>query len=282
MQRLGRVARGNPFAKAAVEVALLDAWGRAAGVPMSALIGGGRMREELPVRWALSAEDVGAIREEVQAKKGAGHRAFKLKMGAVPAAEDIERVAAIAKAVGPECSLLVDPNGAWNEPTARRSVAALEEIGVDWIEQPVPAARPNAMTRLTGGRTRAAVLADESVCTPADAFDVARRHAADAVAVKVGKSGGPLAAQRVAATAAAGGLACYGGTALETSVGTAAALHLFSGIPRLEECELVGPALLNGHVATDPLVPKGGALRVPEGPGLGVEIDETALERFRP
>lgn len=280
MQKFDRVVHGNPFAKAAVEVALLDAWGRVRDVPVSTLLGG-RYREEIPVRWGLSAEDVDAVREEVAAKKEAGHRAFKLKMGAQPADVDVPRVRRIIEEIGPDCSVIVDPNGIWDEPTARRAVAALEDAGVDCIEQPVAHKRLDAMARLTAARTGATILADESAATPADTFEIARRHAADAVAVKVGKSGGPRAAQRMAAAAEAGGLLCYGGTALESSINTAAALHLFATLPTLAGCELIGPALLKDGLVTTPLTPTNGTLRVPDGPGLGVQVDEETIDRYR-
>jgi len=279
-QQLDRVAHDNPFAKAAVEVAMLDAWGRARDVPVSTLLGG-RYREEIPVHWGLSAEDVEAVRDEVAVKKEAGHRAFKLKMGAQPADTDVARVRRIVDEIGPDCSVVVDPNGVWDEPTARRAVNALEAAGVDWIEQPVAQDNLDAMARLTAGRTTAKILADESAETPSDAFEIARRHAADAVAVKVGKSGGLRSAQRMAAAAEAGGLVCYGGTALESSINTAAALHLFAALPTLADCELIGPALLEDDLVTEPLTPTNGTLRVPDGPGLGVQVDEDTIEHYR-
>jgi L-alanine-DL-glutamate epimerase-like enolase superfamily enzyme len=102
------------------------------------------------------------------------------------------------------------------------------------------------------------------------------------VAVKVAKAGGLVRGMTVGGICAAAGLRCYGGTALESSLGTAASAHLFSVLPDLSMgCELVGPLLLTDDVVTTPLRYEDGELVVPTGPGLGVEIDWAKVEEHR-
>src|SRR5262249_45931191 len=139
---------------------------------------------------------------------------------------DVARVAAIAGALGGAAPLAVDLNGAWDEHTARRHLPALADAGIHLVEQPLPAADISGLARLRE-RSPVAIMADESLRTPADALRLAAAHAADMLAIKIGKSGGLSAVRRIADVAEAAGLGCYGGTAIETSLGTAASAHLF-------------------------------------------------------
>jgi muconate cycloisomerase len=106
-------------------------------------------------------------------------------------------------------------------------------------------------------------------------------HAADVLAVKVAKSGGLSAVRRIAAVAEAAGLACYGGTTIETSLGTAASAQLFSTMASLGwGTELFGPLLLADDIVTNPVTYEGGELVVNAGPGFGVTIDEEKVEKY--
>jgi muconate/chloromuconate cycloisomerase len=271
---LDRVAHGNDFAKAAVEMAVFDAVGRSLDLPVSALLAGGPARSTIPVRWALGAADAETVLTEAKQRMAEGFGALKLKMGALPIDEDLERVDAVVGALGPDVDVLVDPNGAWDLRTAGWALAELERIGVAVVEQPVPRDALHWLARLADRPGRLTVMADESVCRPADALAAVAAGACDAVAVKVGKAGGLLRAYAVGAIASAAGLRCYGGTALESSVGAAAAAHVFSVLPELSMgCELVGPLLLTEDVVADPVAYDAGSIVVPTGPGLGVEVD---------
>jgi muconate cycloisomerase len=125
-------------------------------------------------------------------------------------------------------------------------------------------------------------MADEALTGPHSAFDFAASAAADVFAVKIQQSGGLYAACKVAAIAEAAGVALYGGTMLELGVGTAASAHVFSTFPRLAfETELFGPLLVTEEVLTEPLRYADFALKVPDGPGLGVELDMDRVALFR-
>jgi muconate cycloisomerase len=279
--RMDRLVAGNPFAKAAVETAIWDAWARTRGVPLHELLGG-RVRDSLPVTWALGADEPDAVIDEISAKLEAGdHRSFKLKMGAADPADDVARVEKVARSLSGRASLRVDLNGAWDEVTAARHLPRLEEAGLDLVEQPVPGHDLGAMERLAA-RLAVPVMADESVRTEHEAFEVARRRAADVVSLKVSKSGGFGVTARVAAVAGAAGLPCHGGTSIEGPVGTLAGLHLFCSLPAVTwGSELFGPLLLAEPLTGEPLDYRDGELHLPSGPGLGVELDEAAVHRFR-
>src|SRR6202165_2750249 len=129
--------QGNPFARAAVEMALWDLTGRALGVPVHRLLGG-RVRDRVPLSWSLAVADPEAEIEEARVKVARGHRIFKIKTAARPVAEDVERVRRLREALGAEISLRVDANQGWDRPTALRAIRALEPYNVDFVEQPVP------------------------------------------------------------------------------------------------------------------------------------------------
>ena len=157
----------------------------------------------------------------------------------------------------------------------------LEDAGVDLVEQPIAKANRSGLARLAA-RFIIPIMADEALHGPDDAFDLASQAAADVFAVKIAQSGGLQAAGRVGAIADAAGIGLYGGTMLEAGVGTIASAHLFATFPVLEwGTELFGPLLLTDEILAVPLDYSEFSLAVPTGPGLGIEIDEAALARFR-
>lgn len=278
---MGRMVRGNRFAKAAVEMALLDLAARHLQVPAHRLLGG-KVWSQLPLVWTLASGDTDKDIEEGEAKIDAKlHSTFKLKIGYNDPSVDVSHVARIARHFAGRARVQVDVNQAWDELTATRCIHALEQAGVHLIEQPVAKHQVGAMARLAA-RFDVAIMADESVATPSDAMTLATSAAADIFALKLTKAGGPLATVKVAAIAEAAGIPCYGGCMLETSIGTAAYLHTFVTLTNLTAgCELFGPLLLTDDLTTKPLVYGNGAIHLHEGHGFGVEIDPEKLAFYR-
>lgn len=277
---MDRITHGNDFAKAAVEMALLDASGQAAGVPVHRLLGG-RARLRLPVRWALSGRGDEDVAQEAIERLGQGHPALKLKLGALPPTEDLNRAARLIDKIGHDADYLVDPNGCWDYRTAVGGIKELEAMGVRIVEQPLDRRDTRGMASLVERATTLRVMADEGVCQPFDAIAAVNARSCDSVSVKLGKAGGLHAAVQVAAIATHGGLRCYGGTAIETSIGTAAAAHVFASVPDLElGCELIGPLLLRDDLTVTPARYEHGHLIVPQGPGLGVEVDWDRVAKY--
>lgn len=279
MAAIGKVVKGNNFAKSAVETALLDAQGQRCGLPLSELLGG-RVRDRLPVAWTLAsgdtARDIAEAQELLERRR---HRIFKLKIGRHALKDDIAHVAAIKTALGDRASVRVDVNMAWSEHEATYGLKALADVGCDLVEQPVATAA--ALGRLTA-RGVIPVMADEVLQGPASAFELARARAADVFAVKIEQSGGLFAAGRVGAIADAAGIALYGGTMLEGAVSTIAAAHLFATFPHLAfGTELFGPLLLTEEILAEPLDYSDFGLAVPQRPGLGLVLDEDRIARFR-
>ncbi len=209
------------------------------------------------------------------------HKIFKLKIGKRAIVDDVAHVAAIKAALGDRASVRVDVNQAWDEASAAKGVAMLEDAGCDLVEQPVAAHLRGAMARLAQ-RFTIPIMADEALDGPASAFDYAAEAAADVFAVKIQQSGGLYAAGKVGAIADAAGIGLYGGTMLEAGVATAASAHVFSAFPNLSfQTELFGPLLLTEEILTEPLEYADFSLKVPDGPGLGVTLDEDRVSFFR-
>lgn len=281
MAAVGAVVVGNHFAKCAVEAALWDALGKRLGLPVSELLGG-RVRDDLEVAWTLASGDTAQdIAEAEMMLDLRRHRIFKLKIGRREVEDDVRHVAAIKSALGDRASVRVDVNQAWSETKAVPGIAALEDAGVDLVEQPTSRAHRGVMARLTR-RSRVAIMADEALQGPEDAFDLARQRAASVFALKIAQSGGLLASLQVAAIARAAGIGLYGGTMLEGGVGTAASAQVFATLPTIEwGTELFGPLLLTEEILSNPLEYKDFRLKIPGLPGLGVSLDEAKVKRFR-
>ena len=276
---MARRVQGNPFARAAIEMALWDLNGRALGVPVHRLLGG-RVRDRVPLSWSLAVDDPDAEIAEAKAKVALGHRIFKIKTGAHPLPHDVERVRRIREAVGPDVSLRVDANQGWDRATALSAIQALEPYRLDFVEQPLPRWDLDGMAEI-GRRVAVPIMADESCFTPHDALAIAKLGGVSILALKVTKSAGLIGTMAVARVAEAAGLGAYVGCMIETSLGSAAYLHVaLAAAPVTWGCELFGPLLLAGDVVTSPVRYADGAILALDGPGLGVDVDESLLDKW--
>jgi muconate cycloisomerase len=274
---MARRVAGNPFARAAVEMALWDLNGRALGVPVHRLLGG-RVRDRVPLSWSLAVADGDAEVAEAREKVARGHRIFKIKTGAHPVAEDVARVKAIRAAVGPAVRLRVDANQGWDRPTALRAIRAMEPYDLDFVEQPVPRWDLDGLAEIARA-VSVPIMADESCGSPQDALAIARRGGVSILALKLTKSAGLASTMAIARIAEAAGLGCYVGCMIETSLGTAAYLQAaLAAAPVTWGCELFGPLLLQGDVVRNPVRYADGCILAVDGPGFGVEVDESQLK----
>jgi muconate cycloisomerase len=282
LSRMDAACKGNAFAKSAVEMALIDAVARGLNLPAWQLLGGKR-HQSLPLAWTLASGDVARDLEEAELRlQQKRHRIFKMKIGARAPAQDVAHVSQIARGLAGRATLTVDVNQAWDTTTARRYLPQLIDAGVTLIEQPVAKWNVPALKMLSATLgDRAAIMADETVCTPQDAMALAREQASQVFSLKVAKHGGLLRTREVAAVAEAADIGWYGGTMLETSIGSAASAHVFATLGSQHHgCELFGPQLLVDDIVTARMEIKDFELQLPDGPGFGVEVDLKQLDRF--
>lgn len=278
-QEMGRRVQGNPFARAAVEMALWDLNGRALGVPVHRLLGG-KVRDRVPLSWSLAVGDGEAEVAEARELAGRGHGIFKIKTAAHPVGHDVERVRRIREAVGPGVRLRIDANQGWDRATALRAIRAMEPYDLDFVEQPVPRWDLEGLDHVAR-QVAVPIMADESCFSPQDALALARLGGVSILGLKLTKSAGLLGTMAIARIAEAAGMGCYVGCMIETSLGTAAYLHVaVAAAPVTWGCELFGPLLLRGDVTAAPVRYADGAILALDGPGLGIDVDEAALKEW--
>ncbi|MDO8538808.1 MAG: enolase C-terminal domain-like protein [Opitutaceae bacterium] len=272
----------NYFTKAAVEMALWDLAGKAAGKPVYELLGG-KCREFVPTKWSVSGVAAAEAAEIARWAQTQGFAAMKVKVGTDPDA-DAERVRAVRQAIGPKVKLGVDANGGWSAAMAAPTIARLRESGISFVEQPL-APEDNVLLPALRKTIGLPVIADESVYTLQDAMMLSRIGAADVFSIYVGKAGGIGPARRIAEFAHSAGLKCTIGSNLELGVGSAAMVHLAiatAGIAAEEfPCDIIGPFFYDDDIVRIPLPIRPGEARPNAQPGLGVELDEAKVERYR-
>lgn len=280
-RRVHAAIRHNPFAKAAVEMACWDIAGKAADVPVYRLLGG-KVRDAAPMKMVVGAFDVPKAVALAKRFLDNGTRHLKVKVG-LDVDTDVERVQAVRELAGPDVTIGIDANCGWSVTDARRALRRLEALDVTFAEQPVGTDDPRDLAAMRAATT-IPVMADESVFTPSQAIELIRHDAADIFAVYPGKNGGILGSMAIAEIAAAAGRTCSIGSNLELGIATAAMLHLAVACPGIDSerypGDLLGPLYHEADMITQPLALGPEVASPPDGPGLGVELDEEQLARF--
>lgn len=256
---------GMASALFAIETAILDAYCREEGIPLSALFGG----EPTPVETDLTIPILPAEKAAERAVSATerGYKHLKVKTGTDVTA-DVERVSAVAEAA-PNVALKVDANQGWTPKETAQFAEELASRGVDLelIEQPVPATDIAGLAQARD-RVDLPIAADEAVFTPADAIQVVREGAADVINAKLGKSG-PLAVGDIAAIAEGADLELMIGCMLESAVGIHTSAHVVAGIGSFDYIDLDGNRLLESDI-----VDADGPIHDISGPGHGVTPSE--------
>jgi muconate cycloisomerase len=281
--KMRRAVAGHPFTKSGLEIALWDILGKIAGLPVYRLLGGA-VRERIPIKMSISGEQPERAAELAEWAMNQGLKALKVKVGIEPES-DIARVHAVRHAIGDGVRLGIDANSGWSPRVAIATIRRLtEESNIYFAEQPVP---PVDVEWLADVRRNVAVpvMADESCYSLQDAMALARAGAADILSIYIGKGGGIGPARKIAAVAEAAGLTCTVGSNLELGIASAAMAHLAAATPAIgaEEfpCDILGPLAYEHDLLAEPLDVHEGTVKPPDRPGLGVEIDENALARYR-
>ncbi len=273
---LAERGHGWPAAeRVAREIAELDLRGRRRGATVADLLGGAR-RQRVQCTALITEARPPAVAAEVERRATEGFRAFKLKSADAGGALDLERLGGARWALGGQGGRLrIDFNGRLPENRALAVLPTLDGFRLEMVEQPLPAgAPPEAWSRL-GAATGTPLFADESLADRELACRLAA--AGQGLALKLAGAGGPAAVLALAA-AARGPVTI--GSGMETSLGLAAALHVACALEKEPlACGLATTGLLEGDLAGG--LPTGPELRLPTGPGLGVELDTAALERYR-
>jgi muconate cycloisomerase len=287
---MDKAIKGYPYAKAALDMALYDLSGKALDAPAYQLLGG-CFRKRIPIAHSIGLMEVEKAVEEALQVKAEGIKTVKLKGGQAPK-RDIELVQQMRIALGPDIQITVDANQGYATPkVAVQTIKAMEEYGIQFMEQPVEGIDAMAVVAQS---VDTPIMADESAWTPQDVLEIVRKKAADIISLYTTKPGGLFKAKKVAAVAEAAGLQCNVNGSVETGIGNAANLHLAASTAVASLACVVpvstpmgkGKKGIAGIYYTDDLIAEpfeyaDGEIIVPDKPGLGVELDEEKLARYR-
>lgn len=267
---------GCPFTLTAVDIALWDLAGKALGVPVSVLLGG-RFRESVTVYGSVGWDDRETMARKAVEECQHGYRILKLYAGRGSLADDLARVGAVRAAVGPEIAFIVDVNGMWTVDDCLRALPTLKDFGVVLLEQPIAASDEAGQAEVV----RADVIpiaADEAVFSPEDVCRISRLQTANVINLGLSKLGGLLRARECEVIANASGLGLTIGSVLELGIATTAGLHLAAAAQQLAyPSYLEGPLKYEQEISVPALRVHEGSVAVPEGPGLGIDIDTDLL-----
>jgi L-alanine-DL-glutamate epimerase-like enolase superfamily enzyme len=278
------LAPANFMARAAVDVALYDAMGKATGQPVYNLIGG-LCQERIPLEWSISmASDPKKMVADAERALGEfGVKVLCIKAG--HRQRDAKHFRMIRETAGEDVAIGMDPNTGWTVTDTFQVLNALREHRVDYIEQPVKRHDLAGMAAIKRAATGVPLMADEACLSIQDAHAIIAANAADVLCIKLYKHGGITPARKIAAIAEAANIKINcGGLAVLSQVEAAAGAHFYASRPATHVMPAGEFIFGLGVIGPDPLVShsdfvvKDGHVAPPSGPGLGITVDETALD----
>jgi cis-L-3-hydroxyproline dehydratase len=270
--RMDAVTKGYAYAKSAIDLACWDLFGRATGLRVSDLLGG-TQQEELPLYTGVGIADPDSMRRGCLDALAAGYERIQIKVG-TGRREDVERIRACAKALEGAEMMIVDANGWWSQADAARVAAAVDDLDL-YLEQPCATLEECAQIRR--GSRRPLIL-DESLFELADIVRARTAGAADALRLKLTRFGGITPVRKARDLAVAFGLPLTIEDSGGGDVVSAATAHLAASIPpKLLLAGYLPSEMAAERIAAGTPAAVDGRARLPDGPGLGIEVDEAAL-----
>lgn len=273
----------------AFEIACLDIQGKGVGQPLYKLLGG-KVRDEVPVACYIfyrhaNAQGEGRIHtvDEVVAfaeRKLAGHGfpAIKLKGGYFPPDDEVAALAALRERFGPRLALRIDPQGSWTPATAIRVGAQIDRLGLEYYEDPCWNAAAMAQV---AGRVRTPLATNMHVTQFDELYPAIAMKSVGVVLADLWYWGGPRATMALDRACAAAGLDIGMHSGTEFGLGWAAMIHASAAMPHLRSpIDYMNMHLVDDIIVGGKIEPIDGVVRPPEGPGLGVEVDEAKLAKY--
>ena len=257
---------------------------------MHALLGGA-VRPQIPLEWSVSlsesVEDMVSASTDVIDRYGISN--FSLKAGG-PAGwrHDVRMVGAVREALGPDVIIGLDANMAWTPGETIRAINAMADFDVSYVEQPIHKTDLAGLAHVRSAVNGVALIADEPVVALHDVLGIVRANAADAVCIKLAKSGGIRQARKMTAIAEAARIQVnVGGAAVMSQLEAAAIAHYYASVPPQHMLDGAEFVFALAGVLADPLVPEtdfairsDGHVAVPASPGLGIRIDDIAVKKL--
>jgi len=269
------VTSGSPLAKSAIDVAAHDAWGRALGVPVHQLLGGCR-RDRFDLTWMVSVQQPTDAARLVAEGLEAGYTMFDAKIGMHGEAGDLALVREARRAAG-DRYLQVDANRGYRVGAALRQARRFAEFDVALFEQPLDGFNLSGYRRLQA-ESPIRIGIDESLRAVPDLLEYVRADAIGVAVAKVQRNAGLYRSRQLCETAEAAGLELSLSGLTETDLGLAAGLQLAAAFD-INPLHLNGPQYIDTPFVAQRVWQGGGEVRLPQGPGLGVEVDEEWVRR---
>jgi len=278
--KIDKVINGNVVTKAGINIALYDLVGKILNMPVYALLGG-KFRDYVDINGSVGTGTAAEMTETAEEQMAeAGVRYLKLYCGRDDIDADVKKLKEVIRNIGGRARVFLDVNQQWSPKQAIRAIRALEDENLLYVEQPTPKWDHDGM-RYVRESVGTPIAADEAVFSVTDVTQLGVSRAADIITIYALKPGGIKKGYEAIVLSNAFGLDCFIGSYLELGVGTAAGAHLSAAIPSLKyPCYMFGPLKYEFDVLKKPLEIKDGKIKVPSGPGLGVEIDEEKLCRM--
>jgi mandelate racemase len=252
----------------ALDMALWDALGRAANLPVAVLLGG--EVKSLDAYDSYGILDIKTDLAWIESSVDSGFEAIKIKLGAGEVADDVAIVAAVRKLIGPKRRLMIDLNQSQTTAGAIDRILRLQEFDLTWVEEPVAADDLHGHRAVREAVRPVPIQTGENWWFPRGMANAIAAKASDLAMIDIMKIGGVTGWISAAGQAEAASLPLSSHTFIEASAHTMASSPTASWFEYLD---------LAGAVLTEPLVPNNGKV-VPRGPGLGLEWDEKAVHKY--
>jgi L-alanine-DL-glutamate epimerase-like enolase superfamily enzyme len=273
--KMGALA-GNLAAKSAIDVALHDLNGKILSIPVHTLLGG-PVRQEVDLAWMVGLQSDEAMIAETVEKYGEGFRNFKVKAGMDPE-RDVRLLRRMRAEIPDDARLYIDANMQYDRDTAYRVLKELADV-LDCAEEPMPAT-DDLGRRMLADRVPVPLMGDESVFTIGDVQRQIQLGALSRISIKLPRSGFWLS-RKIVHLAEAANIRLQISTQSETTLGTAACLHLAAAYSQISlPNELTFFLDVCDSLLTTPLTIVDGKMRILTGPGLGVEVDWDKVRKY--
>jgi L-Ala-D/L-Glu epimerase len=286
--RMDKAVKLNNQSKAVIDYCLHDIIGKAWGVPVYEILGG-LSNEKIPLCFVMSSDTPEIVAADGKKLLDAGFRSLKLKVGLRSADEDIELVEALREAVGSKARIMIDANGGWHYNQALYTLKKMEKYDIFMVEQPIPRWDYEGLAQLRR-KINIPVCADEAAVELNDLLKLIKMEAIDGLFLKIAKAGGILKAQKWVSIAQGADLMVMCGCMINSGIGAAVEAHFLAATEWMgrSEHETIGPLnLYNRPDTVNPPITNDLAVKIPryekgdlyppDGPGLGVELNEKII-----
>jgi L-Ala-D/L-Glu epimerase / N-acetyl-D-glutamate racemase len=263
--------------KSGVEMALWDIRGKAAGLPLAVLLGG-VVRREVELAACMGIQSYERAGEIARFYVEQGYTTLKTKAGS-DMHEDLEMVRGVRDAVGNRLKLRIDPNRAYTPEQGAELARRLEEYGLEYLEQPIPA-EPLADAVWLRTQTTTPIALNESVTDPASAFEILKAGAAAVLLPDTPQAGGLWPCVKIGHLCEAAGVPCVMHCGHDMGPKTAAMVHVAAACPAYSLANDSTYYGLESDITAEPLPIVRGRIAVPDRPGLGVEGDPEKIARY--